>query len=209
MFRSEAFQTPRWVRGAAPDEPGAPDASLAGLDRTRQILLSDTLGDTLRDERIEVAHEIGTTSTATSGVAPTRSSTSMRRLSQTNFVDDRPPRLAQLRSSHPPVRERVLAALGQAAGPLGSCSVGDEQTTSGARSTGARADAGADRRQRSRAVGLATLVGAVGSVARMHGAELTPRGPVGGIPSANSQQYRRDLLLHWSTGSTGRSLGPP
>jgi STE24 endopeptidase len=38
---------------------------------------------------------------------------SMRRLSQTNLVDDRPPRMARLLSSHPPVRERVLAALRQ------------------------------------------------------------------------------------------------
>ena len=37
--------------------------------------------------------------------------TSMRRLSQTNLVDDEPPRLARVLSSHPPVRDRVLAAL--------------------------------------------------------------------------------------------------
>jgi len=37
--------------------------------------------------------------------------TSMRRLSQTNLVDDRPPRLARVLSSHPPVRDRVMAAL--------------------------------------------------------------------------------------------------
>ena len=43
--------------------------------------------------------------------------TSMRRLSQTNLVDDRPPRLAQLLSSHPPVRDRVLAALRHAESP--------------------------------------------------------------------------------------------
>ena len=36
---------------------------------------------------------------------------SMRRLSQTNLVDDRPPRLARVLSSHPPVRDRVLAAI--------------------------------------------------------------------------------------------------
>ncbi len=35
---------------------------------------------------------------------------SMRRLSQTNLVDDRPPPLARVLSSHPPVRDRVLAA---------------------------------------------------------------------------------------------------
>jgi hypothetical protein len=35
----------------------------------------------------------------------------MRRLSQTNLVDDRPPRLARVLSSHPPVRDRVLAVL--------------------------------------------------------------------------------------------------
>jgi len=46
--------------------------------------------------------------------------TSMRRLAQTNLVDDRPPRLAQLLSSHPPVRERVLAALRHDPGPLES-----------------------------------------------------------------------------------------
>ena len=40
--------------------------------------------------------------------------TSMRRLSQTNLVDDQPPRLARVLSSHPPVRDRVLAALRQA-----------------------------------------------------------------------------------------------
>jgi STE24 endopeptidase len=40
--------------------------------------------------------------------------TSMRRLAQTNLVDDAPPRLARVLSSHPPVRDRVLAALRQA-----------------------------------------------------------------------------------------------
>jgi STE24 endopeptidase len=45
---------------------------------------------------------------------------SMRRLSQTNLVDDEPPRLAQLLSSHPPVRERVLAVLRRTGGPLES-----------------------------------------------------------------------------------------
>jgi Zn-dependent protease with chaperone function len=40
--------------------------------------------------------------------------TSMRRLSQTNLVDDQPPRLARVLSSHPPVRDRVMAALRQA-----------------------------------------------------------------------------------------------
>ena len=45
--------------------------------------------------------------------------TSMRRLSQTNLVDDEPPRLARILSSHPPVRQRVLAALHQAAAVAG------------------------------------------------------------------------------------------
>jgi len=40
--------------------------------------------------------------------------TSMRRLAQTNLVDDQPPRLARVLSSHPPVRDRVMAALRQA-----------------------------------------------------------------------------------------------
>jgi STE24 endopeptidase len=185
-------------------------AALAGLGRTRQILLSDTLVDTLRDEEIEVvvAHEIGhhvhgdvwraaawrlvslPLTFAAAAVATVRLGgpggawpfhaaidastratfdllswlpvlaaaalvahrvlepiglalsrrrelradayavrvtggadafvTSMRRLSQTNLVDDQPPRLAQLLSSHPPVRVRVLAALRQAARPLES-----------------------------------------------------------------------------------------
>jgi STE24 endopeptidase len=192
------------------DESTQAHAALAGLGRTRQILLSDTLVDTLRDEEIEVvvAHEIGhhahgdvwraaawrlvalpsTTGAAALilaclgappgawpfapalaspwasltealpwlpvfaaaalaahrvlepiGLALSRGRelradayavrltggadafvTSMRRLSQTNLVDDRPPRLAQLLSSHPPVRERVLAAIRQGAGSLGS-----------------------------------------------------------------------------------------
>ena len=37
---------------------------------------------------------------------------------EANLVDDRPPRLAQLLSSHPPVRERVLAALRHAERPV-------------------------------------------------------------------------------------------
>lgn len=173
-------------------------AALAGLGRTRRIILSDTLIDTLRDEEIEVvvAHEIGhhvhgdvwraaawqlgalpTTLAAAAaataqaggpfGAWPLAAATpatgvealpwlavaaaaalaahrllapiglalsrrrelradayavrvtggadafvsSMRRLSQTNLVDDEPPRLARLLSSHPPVRQRVLAAL--------------------------------------------------------------------------------------------------
>ena len=39
---------------------------------------------------------------------------SMRRLSRTNLVDDRPPRLARLFATHPPVRDRVVSALRQA-----------------------------------------------------------------------------------------------
>ena len=184
------------------DETTQAHAALAGLGRTRQILLSDTLVDTLRDEEIEVvvAHEIGhhvhgdvwraaawrlvalplTIGAAALALAwlgaparrvavrardrrargraarrrcrgcrcsPRRRSsrtacssrsgwrcragrelradayavrltggadafvTSMRRLSQTNLVDDQPPRLARVLSSHPPVRDRVLAAL--------------------------------------------------------------------------------------------------
>jgi STE24 endopeptidase len=192
------------------DETTQAHAALAGLGRTRQILLSDTLVDTLRDEEIEVvvAHEIGhhvhgdvwraaawrlvalplmigvaalvTVRLGAPGgawpiypaihaflVAPPdllpwlpvlaaavlvahrvleplglalsrrrelRADayavrvtggadafvTSMRRLSQTNLVDDQPPRLAQLLSSHPPVRVRVLAALRQSGRPLES-----------------------------------------------------------------------------------------
>ncbi|MEO5819357.1 MAG: M48 family metalloprotease [Vicinamibacteraceae bacterium] len=176
-------------------------AALAGLGRTRQIILSDTLIDTLGDDEIEVvvAHElahhvhgdvwraaawrlfalpltlggaavalswlgapmgawpmaaakasltIGTAASASwlavaaavalaahrllepIGLALSRRRelaadafavrltggadafvASMRRLSQTNLVDDRPPRVARLLSSHPPVRDRVLAAL--------------------------------------------------------------------------------------------------
>ena len=189
------------------DETTQAHAALAGLGRTRQILLSDTLVDTLGDDQIEVvvAHEIGhhvhgdvwraaawrlvalpiTFGAAAvvgarlgapggawplhpAGAAPLASSdllpwlpvlaaaalvvhrllepiglalsrrrelqadayavrvtggadafvTSMRRLSQTNLVDDRPPLVARLLSSHPPVRERVLAAIRQGAGPL-------------------------------------------------------------------------------------------
>jgi STE24 endopeptidase len=189
------------------DETTQAHAALAGLGRTRQILLSDTLVDTLGDDQIEVvvAHEIGhhvhgdvwraaawrlvalpiTFGAAAvvgarlgapggawplhpAGAAPLASSdllpwlpvlaaaalvvhrllepiglalsrrrelqadayavrvtggadafvTSMRRLSQTNLVDDRPPLVARLLSSHPPVRELVLAAIRQGAGPL-------------------------------------------------------------------------------------------
>jgi STE24 endopeptidase len=206
--RSGAGLAVREWRGG--DETLQAHAALAGLGRTRQILLSDTLVDTLRDEEIEVvvAHEIGhhvhgdvwraaawrlvalplTVGAsawllgqlgAPAGVWPfapvldaawaTRPEalpwlpvlaaamlathrilepiglalsrgrelradayairltggadafvTSMRRLSQTNLVDDRPPRLAQLLSSHPPVRERVLAVLRESAGPIES-----------------------------------------------------------------------------------------
>ena len=183
------------------DETTQAHAALAGLGRTRQILLSDTLVDTLRDEEIEVvvAHEIGhhvhgdvwraaawrlvalplmigvaalvtVRLGAPGGAWPIHPAihavmvappdllpwlpvlaaavlvahrvleplglalsrgrelradayavrvtggadafvTSMRRLSQTNLVDDQPPRLARVLSSHPPVRDRVLAAL--------------------------------------------------------------------------------------------------
>jgi STE24 endopeptidase len=183
------------------DETSQAHAALAGLGRTRQILLSDTLVDTLRDDEIAVvvAHEIGhhvhgdvwraaawrmaalpltvglsalilarlgapwgawpLAAARTGGPAALAGAlpwlpilaaaalsvhralepiglalsrgrelradayavrltggadafvTSMRRLSQTNLVDDQPPRLAQLLSSHPPVRERVLAAI--------------------------------------------------------------------------------------------------
>jgi STE24 endopeptidase len=178
-------------------------AALAGLGRTRQIILSDTLVETLGDDEIEVvvAHEIahhvhgdvwraagwrlialpltlGAAAVALSwlgapmgawpiapaiaggpgaadgaawlavtaavaltahrllepiGLALSRRRelaadafavrltggadafvASMRRLSQTNLVDERPPRLARVLSSHPPVRDRVLAALRQA-----------------------------------------------------------------------------------------------
>jgi STE24 endopeptidase len=192
------------------DETSQAHAALAGLGRTRQILLSDTLVDTLRDDEIEVvvAHEIGhhvhgdvwraaawrmaalpltvglsalilarlgapwgawplaaaraggpaglagalpwlpiLAAAALSvhraiepiGLALSRGRelradayavrltggadafvTSMRRLSQTNLVDDQPPRLAQLLSSHPPVRERVLAAIRLATAPPNS-----------------------------------------------------------------------------------------
>jgi len=186
------------------DETVQAHAALAGLGRTRQILLSDTLVDTLRDDEIEVvvAHEIGhhvhgdvwraaawrlvalpltiaaaalvlarlgapagawpfapalsgpwaslpdalpwLPVVAAAGLAAHRVLepiglalsrgrelradayavrltggadafvTSMRRLSQTNLVDDQPPRLARVLSSHPPVRDRVMAALRQA-----------------------------------------------------------------------------------------------
>jgi STE24 endopeptidase len=183
------------------DDSTRAHAALAGLGKTRQIILSDTLVDTLGDEEIEVvvAHELahhlhgdvwraaawrlialpltlGTAATAMwwlgaplgawplapsadpawsaapasvswlsltaavalvahrlldpIGLALSRRRelaadafavrltggadafvTSMRRLSQTNLVDDEPPRLARVLSSHPPVRDRVLAAL--------------------------------------------------------------------------------------------------
>ena len=186
------------------DETTQAHAALAGLGRTRQILLSDTLVDTLGDDQIEVvvAHEIGhhvhgdvwraaawrlvalpitfgAAALVTArlgapggawplvpdvhasvlappdvrpwlpvfaavalvahrlldpiGLALSRRRelradayavrmtggtdafvTSMRRLAQTNLVDDRPPFVARLLSSHPPIRDRVLAALRQA-----------------------------------------------------------------------------------------------
>ena len=43
-----------------------------------------------------------------------------RRRWKANLVDDEPPRLARVLSSHPPVRERVLAALRQTAGGDGA-----------------------------------------------------------------------------------------
>jgi STE24 endopeptidase len=194
--RSGARVSVREWRGA--DDTTHAHAALAGLGRTRQIILSDTLVDTLRDEEVEVvvAHEIGhhvhgdvwraaawqlcllpgtfaAAAVATAraggplgawplaGAAPVAGIealpwlavvaaaalvahhvlapiglalsrrrelradayairltggadafvSSMRRLSQTNLVDDEPPRLARLLSSHPPVRQRVLAAL--------------------------------------------------------------------------------------------------
>ena len=200
--RSGADLAVREWRGG--DETLQAHAALAGLGRTRQILLSDTLVDTLRDEEIEVvvAHEIGhhvhgdvwraaawrlvalplTIGAAAAalawlggpvgawpfapalsrpwaslpdvlpwlpvfaaaglaahrvlepiGLALSRGRelradayairltggadafvTSMRRLAHTNLVDDQPPRLARVLSSHPPVRDRVLAALRQA-----------------------------------------------------------------------------------------------
>jgi STE24 endopeptidase len=187
------------------DDTTRAHAALAGLGRTRQIILSDTLVETLGDDEIEVvvAHELahhvhgdvwraaawrlvalpltlfaaaaalawlgaplgawplapaadpawgaGTASLAwlplgaaaallthrildPIGLALSRRRelaadafavrltggadafvTSMRRLSQTNLVDDEPPPLARILSSHPPVRQRVLAALHHAA----------------------------------------------------------------------------------------------
>jgi len=186
------------------DDTTRAHAALAGLGRTRQIILSDTLLDTLSDDEIEVvvAHELahhvhgdvwraaawravsapitlgvaafaawrlgGPAGAWPLGEAPAAATvplaatlpwlaavgaaalavhrllepigfalsrrrelaadayavrltggadafvTSMRRLSQTNLIDDRPPALARVLSSHPPVRERVLAALRQA-----------------------------------------------------------------------------------------------
>jgi STE24 endopeptidase len=176
------------------DDTTRAHAALAGLGRTRQIILSDTLVDTLRDDEIEVvvAHELahhvhgdvwraaawravslplalGTAAGALdrlgapigSAVAPSAALpwlpvlgalgltahrvlepiglalarrrelaadayairltggadafvSSMRRLSRTNLLDDRPPRLARLFATHPPVRERVVSALRQA-----------------------------------------------------------------------------------------------
>jgi STE24 endopeptidase len=186
------------------DDTTRAHAALAGLGRTRQIILSDTLLDTLGDDEIEVvvAHELahhvhgdvwraaawravslpitlalaafaawrfgGPAGAWPFGAAPSGAIvpvavtltwlpavaaaalaahrllepigfalsrrrelaadayavrltggadafvTSMRRLSQTNLIDDRPPALARVLSSHPPVRERVLAALRQA-----------------------------------------------------------------------------------------------
>ncbi len=180
--------------GAAATTPPRAHAALAGLGRTRQIILSDTLVDTLRDDEIEVvvAHElahhvhgdvwraaawravslplvfgaaavaldrlgarigspVGTAAalpwlpvlgalglTAHRALEPVGLAlarrrelaadayairltggadafvSSMRRLSRTNLVDDRPPRLARLFATHPPVRDRVVSALRQA-----------------------------------------------------------------------------------------------
>ena len=176
------------------DDTTRAHAALAGLGRTRQIILSDTLVDTLRDDEIEVvvAHElahhvhgdvwraaawravslplvfgaaavaldrlgarigspVGTAAalpwlpvlgalglTAHRALEPVGLAlarrrelaadayairltggadafvSSMRRLSRTNLVDDRPPRLARLFATHPPVRDRVVSALRQA-----------------------------------------------------------------------------------------------
>lgn len=173
------------------DDTTRAHAALAGLGRTRQIILSDTLVETLRDDEIEVvvAHELahhvhgdvwraaawravslplvfGASAVALDRLgAPIGSAvdtasalpwlpvlgalgltvhravepiglalarrrelaadayairltggadafvSSMRRLSRTNLVDDRPPRLARLFATHPPVRDRVVSAL--------------------------------------------------------------------------------------------------
>ena len=173
------------------DDTTRAHAALAGLGRTRQIILSDTLVETLGDDEIEVvvAHELAhhvhgdvwraaawravsvplTLGAAAFGLdrlgAPVGAAasipwlsltaamalvahrllepiglalsrrrelaadayavrltggadafvTSMRRLSRTNLIDDEPPRLARVLASHPPVRDRVIAALRQAA----------------------------------------------------------------------------------------------
>ena len=56
--RRGGSSTSEWRGG---DETPQAHAALAGLGRTRQILLSDTLVDTLRDDEVEVvvAHELG------------------------------------------------------------------------------------------------------------------------------------------------------
>jgi len=95
--------------GVAPDLPWLAAFAAAALAVHRLLApigLALSRGRELRAD----AYAIRLTGGADAFVA------SMRRLSQTNLVDDRPPRLARVLSSHPPVRDRVLAALRQAEG---------------------------------------------------------------------------------------------